>query len=114
MTLTLPQEKKGKIVQQYQDLTEEVVTLHKGTKQINWSPCINSNCSSASTSAVSSHAAITNFKIAGNRVLQLKVREVEVKAKLDWWVQNLHLTNGKSIIPASHQLIIASDASLKG
>ena len=30
------------------------------------------------------------------------------------WVQNLHLTKGRSIISASPQLIIASDASLKG
>ena len=52
--------------------TGEVISLHKGTKPINLSPSINSNCSSASTSAVSSHAATTNFRIAGNRGLQLK------------------------------------------
>ena len=39
---------------------------------------------------------------------------VEVKAELDWWVQNLHLTKRSSIISASPQLIIASNASLKG
>ena len=38
----------------------------------------------------------------------------EVKAELDWWVQNLHLTKGRSIISTSRQLIIASEASLKG
>ena len=39
---------------------------------------------------------------------------VEVKAELDWWVKNLHLTKRSSIISASPQLIIASNASLKG
>ena len=50
----------------------EVISLHKGTMPINWLPYINSNCSSASTSAVSNHAVTTNFRIAGNRWLQLK------------------------------------------
>ena len=91
--------------------TGEVISLNQGTKPINWSPCINSNCSSASTSAVLSHAVTTNFRIAGNRGLQLKNN---FKAELDWWVQNLHLTKRSSIISASPQLIIASNASLKG
>ena len=52
--------------------TSRVNSLHKGTKVINWLPCINSNCSSASTSAVSSHAATTNSRIGGNRGLLLK------------------------------------------
>ena len=52
--------------------TGEVISLNQGTKPINWSPCINSNWSSASTSAVLSHAATTNFRIVGNRGLQLK------------------------------------------
>ena len=38
----------------------------------------------------------------------------EVKAELDWWEQNLHLTKGRLIISACPQLIITSDASLKG
>ena len=37
-----------------------------------------------------------------------------MKAELDLWKQNLHLTKGRSRISASPQLIIASDASLKG
>ena len=47
--------------------TAEVISLHKGTKPISWLPCSNSNCSSASTSAVTTH-----LRIAGNRGLQLK------------------------------------------
>ena len=68
MTLLLPQEKKRKIVKQCQDLsTGEVISFHKGTKPISWLPCSNSNCSSASASAVTTH-----FRIAENRGLQLK------------------------------------------
>ena len=63
---------KGKICATVPGSTGEVISLHKETKLINWSPCINSNWSFASTSAVSSHAATTNFRIAGNRGLQLK------------------------------------------
>ena len=71
MTLTLPREKREDCVTM-RGSTSRVNSLHKGTKVINWLPCINSNCSSASTSAVSSHAATTNFRIGGNRGLLLK------------------------------------------
>ena len=50
----------------------EVISLHKGTMPINWLPCIKSNCSSASTSAVLSQVATADFRIARNRGLQLK------------------------------------------
>ena len=32
----------------------------------------------------------------------------EVKAELDWWVQHLHLANGRSMISAFPQVIIAN------
>ena len=38
----------------------------------------------------------------------------EVKEELDWWCQNLLLSNGRSLVQASPQLVIASDASLQG
>ena len=98
--------------------TGEFISLHKWTKPINWTPCINSNCLSASTSAVSSYVATTNFTIAGIRGLQLRNNFVcgseGRTGMVGGWVQNLHLTKGRSIISASPQLIIASDASLKG
>ena len=71
MTLTLPQEKNQDCAT-VPGSTGKVISLRKGTKPINWWPCINSNCSSASTSAVSSHVATSNFRIAGNRGLKLK------------------------------------------
>ena len=52
--------------------TGKFISLHEGTKAINWSPCISSNCSSASTFAVSIHAVTTTFRIAGSRGLQPK------------------------------------------
>ena len=52
--------------------TGKVINLHKWTKPISWLPCINSNCSSTSTSAESSHAMTTNFRTARNRRQQLK------------------------------------------
>ena len=45
MTLTLPKEKKEKIVQQCQNLQEKVISFHKRTKSIN-------NCSSCITAIV--------------------------------------------------------------
>ena len=38
----------------------------------------------------------------------------EVKEELDWWCQNLLLSNGRSLVQASPQLVIAADASLQG
>ena len=38
----------------------------------------------------------------------------EVRADLKWWVQNIHLNNGRSVLPYPLQLIIASTASLEG
>ena len=95
--------------------TGEVVSLYKGTRLINWSSSINSNCSSASTSAVSSHLATTNFRIGKNSILQLKKKtfSAEVKTELDWWMENLRLTKRMLITSESTQLIIAFDVSLK-
>ena len=60
MTLTLQKEKK-KIVQQCQDLLgKSLVSIEER------SPCIHSNCSSASTFAISRHAATTNYRTADN------------------------------------------------
>ena len=84
MTVILPQEKKKKDCAVVPRSTGEVISLHKGTNPINWSPCININCSSASTSAVPSHPATANFRIAGNSELQLKNDlPSEVMAQLD-------------------------------
>lgn len=38
----------------------------------------------------------------------------EVKGKLNWWVQNLRLTERKNLVSTSPQLVIAFDVSLRG
>ena len=40
----------------------EIISFHKGTKPINWSTCINSNCSSVGTLTIST----PNYKIVDN------------------------------------------------
>ena len=37
-----------------------------------------------------------------------------VEGELNWWVQNLHLTKGKTLVSASPQLVIAANASIRG
>ena len=38
----------------------------------------------------------------------------EIKKELEWWTQNSSLSNGKSIILNTNQIVIPSDASIKG
>lgn len=38
----------------------------------------------------------------------------EVKIELKWWVQDLHLNNGRTVLTSQSQLLIISDASLEG
>ena len=56
---------------------------------------------------------IVELSGAGIYSLGMKLSD-EVKTELQWWVQNLHLSNGRSVISYPSQLIIASDASLEG
>ena len=56
---------------------------------------------------------ILELSVAGNYSSEIKLSE-EVKTELQWWVQNIHLNNGRSVIFYPPQLLIASDASLKG
>ena len=58
---------------------------------------------------------ILELSVAGNYSSEIKLSD-EVKAELQWWVQNLHLNNGVSVIspPPPPQLLITSDASLEG
>ena len=38
----------------------------------------------------------------------------EAKKELIWWVRNLKMSNGRSLVNSEPQIIIASDASIKG
>ena len=70
MTPTLPQKRKGKIVQQCQDLLENSSASIRELSQLIGSLAY-TNRSPVSTSAVSNHAAATNFRI-DFRILSLK------------------------------------------
>ena len=115
MTLTLAQEKKGKIAQQCQNL------LGKSSDSIRELSRLIGRL--ASTAIAVLLAPLQYQAMQRHQILELQetrdynskiTLSAEVKAALDWWVQNLHLTKGRSIISVSPQLIIASDASLKG
>ena len=88
--------------------TEEVISHNKGVGSAYRPVNSNSNCSSSSASAVSSHAAATNFGFVDGG----KYRGEE--GELNLWVQNLHLTKRKILVSASPKLVIAPDASLRG
>ena len=66
MTLTLPKEKKERIVEQFRDL------LGKSSVSIKELIQLISNCSSATTSAISIYAATTNYRIMENWGSQFK------------------------------------------
>ena len=38
----------------------------------------------------------------------------EFRAEPHWWMQNIHLNKGKTLLSNAPQIIIASDTSLKG
>jgi len=38
----------------------------------------------------------------------------EVREELNWWIQNLDLSNGKNLVKQHPQLIISSDTSTQG
>ena len=115
MTLTLAQEKKGKIAQQCQNLLgKSSVSIRELSRLIG---------RFVSTAIAVLLAPLQYQAMQRQQILELQetrdynskiTLSAEVKAALDWWVQNLHLTKGRSIISVSPQLIIASDASLKG
>ena len=45
-----------------------------------------------------------------NSVIELTEK---VRAELNWWVQNIHLNKGRTLIPNPPQLMKVSDVSLK-
>jgi len=38
----------------------------------------------------------------------------ETRKELQWWIQNLHLSNGRALVAPPPQLIISSDVSIQG
>ena len=114
-TVTLPQEKKDQIVKQCQDLLRKSsVSLRELTQHIGRLP----STAIAVLPAPLQYRAmqrqqILELSVAGNYSSEIKLSD-EVKTELQWWVQNLHLDNGRSVISYPPQLLITSDASLEG
>ena len=56
----------------------------------------------------------TNSGICNVKKPQEKSLSQEAKKELIWWVRNLKMSNGRSLVNSEPQIIIASDASIKG
>ena len=115
MTVTLPQEKKDQIVKQGQDLLRKSSVSPRELTQLIGR--LASTAIAVLPAALQYRAMqrqqILELSVAGNYSSEIKLSD-EVKAELQWWVQNLHLNNGRSVISYPPQLLIASDASLEG
>ena len=115
MTLDLPQVEKKQNSSTVSIYTDEVISHNEVVDSACWAVNSNSNSSSSSASAISSRAATTNFGLVERGKLQLSRNMTEeAKEKLNWWVQNLYPTKGKTLVSTSPQPVIASDASLRG
>ena len=115
MTVTLPQEKKDQIVKQCQDLLRKSsVSLRELTQLIGR---LASTAIAVLPAPLQYRAMqcqqILELSVAGNYSSEIKLSD-EVKTELQWWIQNLHLNNGRSVISYPPQLLITSDASLEG
>ena len=116
MTLDLPQVEKKQNSSTVSIYTDEVISHNKAVDSVCWAVNSNSNSSSSSASAISSREATTNFGLVerGKNYTCLVTLTEEAKEKLNWWVQNFYPTQGKTLVSTSPQLVIASDASLRG
>ena len=115
MTLQLPQEKKNQIVTQCQGLLEKSnVTIRELTRLVGRL----SSTAVAILPAPLQYRAIQRQQIAElankKNYNSLVTLTEEVKGELNWWIQNLHLTKGKSLISVAPEIVIDSDASLEG
>ena len=76
---------------------------------------LNNHCSSDSTSTVSNNATSAYNWVFHEEDCDSEMNlSEEVRAELNWFVENIHLNYGKTLLSNPPQLIIASDASLKG
>ena len=76
MTVTLPQEKKDQIVKQCQDLLRKSSVSIRELTQLIVKAGINSHCSSASTTPISSNAMQANIGVICSRRLQLRNKTI--------------------------------------
>jgi len=115
MELTLPSEKVEKILNQCEKLlSQKVVSILELTKLLG----------KLTSSAVAVLAAPLHYrKIQRSQINALWksqsyhtsiVLSEEVKLELKWWLENLKLSNGKSLLMSEPDLVMSTDASKKG
>ena len=99
VTITYPRQKKDQIVKQCQDLLRKSsVSIRELTKLLR---------RLVSTAIVvlpvplqyraMQHQQMLELSVAGNYSSETKLSD-GVKTELQWWIQNLHLNNGRSVI----------------
>ena len=118
MTIFLPQDERNQILKQCQDLLSKLSVLIEELTQLIGRL--------GSTTIVLLPTSLQYRVMERQQILESSVEENdsseiklsdEVRTELKWWVQNLPLNNGRSVIfypPPLIKLIIASDASLEG
>ena len=115
MSVSLPQEKKYKIISQFQGiLKEKSVSIRELTQVLG---CLSSTAI-AVLAAPLQYRAIQRQQIAElaitKNVNSMIVLTEEARKELQWWVENLQLTKGKTLINSQPQITISTDASLEG
>ena len=115
MELTLPSDKVERIRSQCRDLLELTkVPLIELTKLLG----------KLTSTAIAILPAPLHYRqlqrshikqlLKSNSYSRTIVLSKEAKQELTWWMNNLHLCNGKSLLKISPDLTIALDASMKG
>ena len=115
MTLSLPMEKKDKIIKQCKSLIEKQFVSVRELTQI---------IGRLSSSAIAVLPAPLQYRgMQRQQIRELSSRgsfdtmiklSIQAKSELRWWIQNLHLNKGRSLISVPPQIVISSDASQKG
>ena len=115
LKLSLPKEKMENIVSQCQGLLKaKTVTVRELTQLVG-------RLSSAAIAVLP--APLQYRAMQRQQILELShqqdydtpiVLSKVVREELNWWIQNLHLSNGRFLVTATPDLIIETDASLQG
>ena len=115
MTISLPLQKKEQIILQCKDiLNQSDVSLRQLTQLIG----------RLSSTAIAILPAPLQYRaLQRQQILELAEKQnfharivlsEEVRAEIQWWIENLMLSKGKAIISQPPQLVITSDASMQG
>ena len=88
---------------------------HHGPNKVNWETRINCPSNTARTTSSSILPTFANPGIKTFKCYHAKVHlDKDAKDKRFWWIENLRLYNGKSLIFPQTDLYISTDASTKG